>query len=109
MPDKACSVQQVAQAVISRRTARQSCRGMQRATGEYVAIGRTMDQFDALALPAELNGVFANDVTGTQAGVARHRTGLFGHGTERERGSRRRVLFLAVVRFDDVAIPAVEH
>src|SRR5690606_4109776 len=65
--------EQVLQAVPSGRAARETGRGVQRATREDVAVGRPVDQFDPLASRRELHGVLAHDVAGTQARIARRR------------------------------------
>src|SRR5690606_20238294 len=63
--------QQAAHRVQPGRAAGQARGRVQRATGEDVAVGGAVHQLQALALPGQLHQVLADDVAGTQAGVAR--------------------------------------
>src|SRR5690606_3836781 len=98
--------EQVAHPVQPRPAPGKAAGGMQRTTREDVAVGCTVNQFDALTHRCELHQVLADDVACAQRGIARLRATASGRLPERERGARRRVLFLRVVGFDDVAVPA---
>ena len=67
------SVQQVGQPVPTGRASTQPTGRVQRATGEDIAAGGAMDQFDPLAQAGELHGVLTHHVAGAEAGVARRR------------------------------------
>src|SRR5690606_17574138 len=102
-------LQQVPDAVEPRIATRQSRGHVQRAAGEHVAVAGAVHQFEALALPGELDKVLADDVAGAQRGVARCRAALLGRRAQGQRGARGRVHLARVVRLDDVAVPALER